>query len=130
MYTVYICTQIGIFTLLLSTPEQQLHPLVFFLASRHEDIGYDVDLDNLPVEKWSYLMSAFYQRLPLMICDPEFVVNIKKKIDTYTMLMDSPQWFNENGDLFMGLHSIEFGKFNTILTVFISNFKYNKLYLI
>lgn len=65
-------------------------------------------------------MSAFYQRLPLMICDPEFVENIKNKIDTYKLLTDSPQWFNENADFFVGLHSIEFGKFKI---VFISSLK-------
>jgi len=90
------------------------------LASRNNNIDYNLDLDNLPIEKWSYLMSAFYQRLPLMICDPEFVENIKNKIDTYKLLTDSPQWFNENADFFVGLHSIEFGKFKI---VFISSLK-------
>jgi len=85
------------------------------LASRHNDIGYDLTWDNLPVEKWTYLMSAFYQRLPEMIFDPVLVRNMKDKINTYNMLTDSPQWFNENGDIFMGLHFIEFGKLKSVL---------------
>lgn len=84
------------------------------MASRNDNVKYDLDfyLDNLPVEKWAYLMSAFYQRCPLIIFDPVFVMNIKTNINTYKMLVDSPQWFNENGDFFIGLHAIEFGKFN------------------
>lgn len=94
---------------------EPLHPLILFLASRHDGLSYDLDLSNLLVEQWAYLMSAFYQRFPLMICDPIFVVNIKNKIDIYKMLMESPQWFNENGDFFMGLHFIEFGKINVVV---------------
>jgi hypothetical protein len=85
------------------------------LASQHDYIDYDLNLDNLPEEKWSYLMSAFYEKFPLMTCDPIIVLKIKNKIDTYKMLIDSPQWFNENGDFFMGLHAIEFGKFEIML---------------
>lgn len=86
--------------------------MVFFLALRNDAIKYDLDLysDNLPVEKWVYLMSAFYQRRPSIIFDPVFVMNIKTNIDIYNMLVESPQWFNENGDFFNGLHAIEFGK--------------------
>lgn len=87
------------------------------MAARHGDIEYNLNFDNLPIEQWAYLMSAFYEKFPLMICDPVFVMNIKNKINTYAMLIDSPQWFNDNGDFFMGLHSIEFGKIN------INNFK-------
>jgi len=83
------------------------------LASRHNGIDYNLNLDSLPIEKWTYLLSAFYQRLPEMLCDPILVRNIKDKINVYKMLMDSPQWFNENGDIFIGLHLIEFGKLNT-----------------
>lgn len=92
--------------------------MVFFLASQNDDVEYDLDfyLDNLPVEKWAYLMSAFYQRRPFIIFDPVFVMNIKTNIDTYKMLIDSPEWFNENGDFFIGLHAIEFGKFKLIVT--------------
>lgn len=85
------------------------------MASHHDDIDYDLNLNSLPVEKWAYLMSAFYDRLPLMIFDPIIVLKIKKEVDVYKMLMDSPQWFNENCDFFMGLHGIEFGKFESIL---------------
>lgn len=85
------------------------------MASRHNDIDYDINLNNLPVEKWTYLMSAFYQRLPQMICDPVLVKNMTDKINTYKMLMDSPQWFNENGDIFIGLHLIGFSKFKTMI---------------
>lgn len=99
----------------MSTKEKTLHPLVFFLASRHDGIDYDLNLDNLPVEKWAYLLSAFYQKLPLMICDPTLVTKVKDKVDTYSMLIDSPQWFNENVELFMGLHLIEFGMYHSIL---------------
>lgn len=81
------------------------------MASRHNDVGYDLNLDHLPIEKLAYLMSAFYQRIPLMILDPILVIIIKNKIDVYKMLTDSPRWFNENGDFFMGLHAIEFSKF-------------------
>ncbi|XP_025413157.1 nucleolar pre-ribosomal-associated protein 1 [Sipha flava] len=97
-----------LFIQLLSNSGKSLHPLVLFLASQHDYIDYDLNLDNLPEEKWSYLMSAFYEKFPLMTCDPIIVLKIKNKIDTYKMLIDSPQWFNENGDFFMGLHAIEF----------------------
>lgn len=80
------------------------------MASRCDDIDYNINLDNLPEEKWAYILSAFYQRNPLIIFDPVFVLNVKNNMDTYKMLIDSPQWFNENGDFFMGLHSIEFGE--------------------
>jgi len=80
-------------------------------------------LDDLPVEKWTYLMSAFYQRLPEMLCDPVIVRNMKNKINTYNMLIDSPQWFNENGDIFMGLHLIEFGKFKSMFYTIKIHFK-------
>ncbi|KAF0767622.1 Nucleolar pre-ribosomal-associated protein 1 [Aphis craccivora] len=94
--------------LLSNTKKRELHPLVLFLVLRHNDIDYDLNLDDLPVEKWTYLMSAFYQRFPEILCDPVIVRNMKKKINTYKMLIDSPQWFNENKDIFMGLHLIEF----------------------
>lgn len=101
----------ALFLQLLSNRRKSLHPLFLFLASQHDDIDYVLNLDSLPEEKWAYLMSAFYERLPLMICDPMIVLKIKNKIDTYKMLIDSPPWFTENGDLFIGLHAIEFGKF-------------------
>lgn len=85
------------------------------MALQHDGIDYNLDLNTLPAEKWSYLMSAFYQRLPLIICDPVFVTNVKNKINAYKMLIDSPQWFNDNGDFFIGLHLIEFGKFKLML---------------
>lgn len=91
-----------------NTEKEALHPLVLFLALRHNDIDYNLNLENLPVEKWTYLMSAFYQRIPEMIFDPVLIRNMKDKINAYKMLMDSPQWFNENRDIFIGLHLIEF----------------------
>lgn len=106
---------IGLFIQLLSnTKKRALHPLVLFLVLRHNGIDYDLKLNDLPVEKWTYLMSAFYQRCPEMLCDPVIVRNMKNKINTYKMLIDSPQWFNENRDIFMALHLIEFGKFKLI----------------
>lgn len=90
--------------------KKPLHPLVLFLASRHDEIDYNFNFDHIPIDKWAYILSAFYQRIPLMMCDPEFVLTVKNKLDIYKMLIDSPKWFNENGDFFMGLHSIEFGK--------------------
>lgn len=81
---------------------------------RHNDIDYDLNLDDFPEEEWTYLMSAFYQRFPEMLCDPVIARNMKNKINMYKMLIDSPQWFNENRDIFMGLHLIEFGKFKLI----------------
>jgi len=110
---------IGLFNHLVSNIEKEaLHPLVLFLALRHNDIDYNINLDNLPVEQWTYLMSAFYQRLPEIVCDPVLVRNMKNKINAYKMLMDSPQWFNENEDIFIGLHLIEFGKFKSMLYSF------------
>ncbi|CAI6360685.1 unnamed protein product [Macrosiphum euphorbiae] len=99
------------FHLVSNTEKEALHPLVLFLALRHNGIDYNLNLDNLPVEKWTYLMSAFYQRIPEMLFDPVLTRNMKDKINAYKMLMDSPQWFNENRDIFIGLHLIEFGKF-------------------
>lgn len=100
----------GLIIHLLSNPKENLHPLVIFLILRH-DINYDLDLDHLPIEKLAYVMSAFYQRIPLMIYDPALVINIKNKMDTYKMLIESPKWFSENEDFFVGLHAIGFGKF-------------------
>ncbi|XP_025207586.1 uncharacterized protein LOC112603296 isoform X2 [Melanaphis sacchari] len=94
--------------LLSNTKEKTLHPLILFLVLRHNDIDYDLNLDNLPVEQWTYLMSALYKRLPEMLCDPVIVRNTMNKINTYKMLIDSPPWFNENGDIFIGLHLIGF----------------------
>ncbi|VVC41831.1 Hypothetical protein CINCED_3A025916 [Cinara cedri] len=102
------CIPERLFIHLVSNTEEKLHPLILFLVSRHHDIGYNLNLGHLPIEKFAYLMSAFYQRIPLMICDPTLVIIIKNKIDAYKMLVDSPQWFNENEDLFLGLHAIEF----------------------
>lgn len=89
------------------------------MASRHNDFDYDLNLDNLNVEKWAYLISAFYQRCPLLVCDRLLVNEVKNKIDTYSMLIDSPQWFNDNGEFFIGLHSIEFGKLYYINSILI-----------
>jgi len=115
VFIYYFFFFIGLIIHLLSnTKKRELHPLVLFLVLRHNDIDYDLNLDDLPVEKWTYLMSAFYQRFPEILCDPVIVRNMKKKINTYKMLIDSPQWFNENKDIFMGLHLIEFGEFKLI----------------
>lgn len=102
---------IELFIHLLLSTEKTLHPLVLFLASRHDDINYDIlNLENLPAEKWTYLMSAFYQRFPQMIHDPILVNNVKSTMNTYKTLINCPQWFTENIDFFLGLHLIEFGK--------------------
>lgn len=102
---------IELFIHLLLSTEKTLHPLVLFLASRHDDINYDIlNLENLPAEKWAYLMSAFYQRLPQMIHDPILVKNVKNTMNIYKTLINCPQWFIENIEFFLGLHLIEFGK--------------------
>lgn len=90
--------------------KQPLHPLALFIATRRDDIGYEINLNKLPEEKWAYLLSAFYRKRPSIIFNPVFVHNVKNNMDTYKMLIDCPQWFNDNVDFFTGLHSIEFGK--------------------
>lgn len=101
------------FTHLLPNKKRYLHPLVVFLAARHDDITYNFNWNSLPVEDWTYILSAFYQRLPFMLCDPELAFDVKIKLDTYNMLISSPQWFQDNSDFFMGLHLIEFGKYKS-----------------
>lgn len=109
-YYIFYLLFIELFMHIISIPGKKFHPLALFLASRHGQISYSLNFDHFPIEKLAYLMSAFYKQYPLMMCDPKFVLKIQKKFDAYKMLIDSPNWFNENKDLFIGLHGIGFGK--------------------
>ncbi|XP_050435680.1 nucleolar pre-ribosomal-associated protein 1 [Adelges cooleyi] len=101
-----------LFLHLTSNKDEPLHPLYLFVAARHnylnQQIFYNLNLNSLPTDKWAYLMSAFYQRLEMIMYDPTFTKRAKEKIDTYSMLINSPNWFTDNEEFFLGLHLIEY----------------------
>lgn len=68
-------------------------------------------------------MSAFFLKYQDIDHMHILIGNVKNKIDTYKMLMDSPQWFTENKDFFMALHLYQHSKLKTTLKVFISDLK-------